>query len=83
MKTAKKIQTQSLSNVPLKLLACIGFLYEAGNKIGRLRKFNRSRKIEFSFLTAWSISMKHAFCNKKLTLIFLFSPRDSVMVFRS
>ena len=44
--------------MPSKLLACIGFLYKVVHKIGRLRKFNRSREIEFNFLTAWTISMK-------------------------
>ena len=54
----KKIRRKSWSNVPPKLLACIGFPYKVVHKIGRLRKFNRSREIEFNFLTAWSISMK-------------------------
>ena len=54
----KKIRRKSWSNVPPKLLACIGFLYKVVHKIGRLRKFNRSREIEFNFLTAWTISMK-------------------------
>ena len=54
----KKIQRKSWSNVQPKLLACIGFLYKVVHKIGRLRKFNRSREIEFNFLTAWTISMK-------------------------
>ena len=44
--------------MPPKLLACIWFLYKVVHKIGRLRKFNRSREIEFNFLTAWTISMK-------------------------
>ena len=44
--------------MPPKLLACIGFLYKVVHKIGRLRKFNRAREIEFNFLTAWTISMK-------------------------
>ena len=44
--------------MPPKLLACIGFLYKVVHKIGRLRKFDRSREIEFNFLTAWTISMK-------------------------
>ena len=43
----KKIQMKGWSNVPPKLLACIGFLYKVVRKIGRLRKFNRSRDIEF------------------------------------
>ena len=28
------------------------------HKIGRLRKFNRAREIEFNFLFAWTIFMK-------------------------
>ena len=40
------------------MFACIGFLYKVVLKIGRLRKFNRSREIEFNFLTAWTVSMK-------------------------
>ena len=44
--------------MPPKVLACIGFLYKVVHKNGRLRKFNRSREIEFNFLTAWTISMK-------------------------
>ena len=35
-----------------------GFLYKGVHKIGRLRKFNRSREIEFNVFTAWTISMK-------------------------
>ena len=58
MKTLKKIRRKSWSNVPPKLLACIGFLYKVVHKIGRLRKFNRSREIEFNFLTAWTIFMR-------------------------
>ena len=54
----KKIRRKSWSNVPPKLLACIGFLYKVVHKIGRLWKFNRSHEIEFNFLSAWSISMK-------------------------
>ena len=42
----------------LKLLACIRFLYKVVHKIGRLRKFNRAREIEFNFFTAWTIFMK-------------------------
>ena len=53
----KKIRRTSWSNVPPKLLACIRFLYKVVHKIGRLRKFNRSREIEFNFLTAWTMSM--------------------------
>ena len=75
--------------MPPKLLACIGFLYKVVHKIGRLRKFNRSREIEFNFLTAWTISMKfgtlvqHAPGYKTLPQIFSFLPRDLVMVFQS
>ena len=57
-KLHKKIQRKSWSNVPPKLLTCIRFLYKVVHKIGRLWKFNRSREIEFKFLTAWTISMK-------------------------
>ena len=72
----KNIRRKSWSNVPPKLLACIGFLYKVVHKIGRLRKFNRSREIEFNFLTAWTISMKfgtlvqHALGSKILPQIF-------------
>ena len=38
--------------------SCTGFLYKVVLKIGHLRKFNRSREIDFNFLTAWRISMK-------------------------
>ena len=48
-KLHKKIQRESWSNVPRKLLACIGFLHKVVHKIGRLRKFNHSREIEFTF----------------------------------
>ena len=58
VKFYKKIRRKSWSNVPPKLLACIGFLYKVVHKIGRLRKFNRSREIEFNFFTAWTLSMK-------------------------
>ena len=58
MKILYKIRRKSWSNVPPKVLACIGFLYKVVHKIGRLRKFNRSREIEFNFLTAQTISMK-------------------------
>ena len=54
----EKIPRKSWSNVPPKLLACIRFLYKVAHKIGRLRKFNRSREIEFNFFTAWTIFMK-------------------------
>ena len=40
------------------LLACIGFLYKVVHKIGRLRKFNRAREIEFNFFIPWTIFMK-------------------------
>ena len=78
MKILLKIRRISWSNVPLKLLACIGFLYKVVHKIGRLRKFNRSREIEFNFLTAWTFSMKfgtlvqHAPGYKTLPQIFNF-----------
>ena len=73
-----KIRRKSWSTVTPKLLACIGFLYKVVHKIGRLRKFNRSREIEFNFLTAWTISMKfgtlvqHAPGYKRLPQIFYF-----------
>ena len=54
MKTAQKIQRKvACSNVPLKLLACtcIGILYKVVQKIGHLRKFNRTREIEFNFFS--------------------------------
>ena len=38
-------------------LACIRFLYKVVH-IGRLRKFNRARDIEFKFFIAWTIFMK-------------------------
>ena len=85
----KKIQRKSWSNVPLKLLACIGFLYKVVHKIGRLWKFNCSREIEFNFFTAWTISMKfgtlvqHAPGYKIIPQIFYLLPRDLVMVFQS
>ena len=41
----KKIRRKRWSNVPPKLLACIGFLYKVVHKIGRLRNFNCSRGI--------------------------------------
>ena len=87
--TLKKVQRKSWSNVPPKLLACIRFLYKVVHKIGRLRKFNRAREIEFNFLTAWTISMKfgtlvqHALGYKTWPQIFQFLPRDLVMVFQS
>ena len=54
----KNIRRENWSNVPPKLLACLRFLYKGVHKIGRLQKFNRSREIEFNFLTAWTIFMK-------------------------
>ena len=44
--------------MPPKLLTCIGILYKAVHKIGRLRKFNHARENEYNFLTAWTIAMK-------------------------
>ena len=41
----KKIRRKGWSKVLPKLVACIGFLYKVVHKIGRLRKFNRSRGI--------------------------------------
>ena len=52
------MQRKSWSNVPPKLLSCIGFLCKVAHKIGRLRKFNHSREIKFNFFTAWTISTK-------------------------
>ena len=75
--------------MPPKLLVCIGFLYKVVHKIGRLRKFNRSREIEFNFLTAWTICMKfgtlvqHAPGYKGLPQNFEVLPSDLVMVFQS
>ena len=46
-KLLKKVQRKNWSNTPPKMLACIGFLYKVVHKIGRLRKLNRSREIEF------------------------------------
>ena len=34
------------------------FLYKVVHRNGRLRKFNRSREIEFNFFTAWTIFIK-------------------------
>ena len=48
----------SWSNVPLKFLACIRFLFKVVHENGRLRKFNRAREIEFNFFIDWTISMK-------------------------
>ena len=75
-KLRKKIQKKSSSNMPPKLLAW--FLYKVVHKIGCLWKFNRSRKIEFNFLAAWTISMKfgtlvqHAHCYKTFPQVFHF-----------
>ena len=60
-----------------KLLARIRFLYKVVHKIGRLRKFNHAREIEFNFFTAWTILMKlgtlvhHVHVYKTLPQIFL------------
>ena len=63
----KKIQRKSWSNVPPKLIACIRFLYKVVHKNGRLRKFNRSREIEFNFLTlALSLWNLAHFCSSCL-----------------
>ena len=65
MKLPKVIQRKSWSNVPPKSLACIRFLYKVVHKIVLLRKFNRTREIDFNILTAaWTISMK--FCTRIL-----------------
>ena len=62
--------------MPPKLFACIRFLYKVVHKIGRLRKFNRSREIEFNFFTAWTVFMKlgtlvpHVYGYKMLPQIF-------------
>ena len=67
--------------MPPKSLACRGFLYKVVHKISRLRKYNRSREIEFNFLTAWTISLKfgtlvqHAPGYKTLHQIFLIFAR--------
>ena len=71
----KKIQRKSSSNVPPNLLACIRFLYKVVHKNGCLRKFNRSREIEFNFFTAGTIFMKpgtlvHHVCGYKCCLRF-------------
>ena len=75
--------------MPPKLRACIRFLDKVVHKIGRLRKFNRAREIEFDFFTAWTIIMKlgtlayHVHGYKTLPHIFTLLPRDLVMVFQS
>ena len=58
LKCHNKIQRKSWSNEPPKLLACIRFLYKVVHKIGRLRKFNRARQIEFNFFTVRTMFMK-------------------------
>ena len=71
------------------MLASIGFLYKVVLKIGRLRKFNRSREIEFNFLTTWTISMKfgtlvqHALGHKTVPQTLYFLPRGLLMVFQN
>ena len=83
-----KNSKEKFVKLPPKLLACIGFLYKVVQKIGLLRKFNRSREIELNFLTAWTVSMKfgtlvqHAPDYKTWPQIFNF-PRDLIMVFQS
>ena len=60
-KADKKIQRKSWSSMPPKLVACSSesrFLNEVVHKIGRLRKFNRAREIEFNIFTARTIFMK-------------------------
>ena len=85
----ENIPRKSWSNVPPKFLACIRFLYKVVHKIGRLRKFNRSREIEFNFFTAWTIFMKlgtlvhHVYGYKNTASDFLIFSRDLVMVFQS
>ena len=75
-----KVSRKTRSNVPPKLLACVGFLNKVVHKIGPLRKFNLAREIEFNFLTAWSISMKfgtlihHAHGYKIIPQIFYICP---------
>ena len=54
----KKSQRERWSNVPPKLHPCIRILYKVVHKNGRLRKFNRSREIEFNFFTALTIFVK-------------------------
>ena len=58
--------------MPPKLLAYISFLYKVVHKIGRQRKFNRAREIEFNFFTTLTIFMKlgtlvhHVYGHKKI-----------------
>ena len=72
----KKIQRISWWIVPPKLRTCIRFLYKVVHKIGRFRKFNRAREVEFNFFIAWTIFMKlgtlvqHAHGYKMLPQIF-------------
>ena len=87
MKNAQKNSMESLSKVPPKLLACLGFIYKVVHKTGRLRKFNRSREIEFNFFTAWTIAMKSCPLVLRapyttLPHIFIFA-QGLVMVFQS
>ena len=76
---------ESWSNVPLMLLACIGFLYKDLHKIGRLRKFTLAR-LNFTFLllrlSPWDLA--HVF----IVLVATSSPQsfkclhgDLVMIF--
>ena len=44
--------------MPPKLLACVRFPHKVVHKICHLRKLNRSREIEYNFLTALTFSMK-------------------------
>ena len=77
-----------------KLVKCatevaLRFLYKVVHKIGRLRKFNRSREIDFNFIMAWTIFMTlgtivhHVHGYKILPQSFSFLPRNLVMVFQS
>ena len=47
---------QSFLNISIN--QSIRFLYKVVHKIGRLRKFNRARVIEFNFFNAWTIFIK-------------------------
>ena len=85
----KKVQRKSWLNVPPKLLACIRFLYKVVHKIGRLRKFNCSREIEFNFFYrldylygTWHTCSSYLWL-QTLPQIFSFLPRYLVMVFQS
>ena len=83
------IQRKSWSNEPPNLLACIRFLYKVVQNIGRLRKFDRTQEIEFSFFTIRTVCMKfgtlvhHVDDYEVLPQIFYFLPRVLVMVFQS